>query len=44
MAPLKLRALVLAWIVWMGTPLPGQDEDCRVSGILSFAASSLFPG
>lgn len=39
MEPLKLRALALAWIVWMGTPLPGQDEDCRASGILSFAAS-----
>ncbi|GEM_PF-6627076 len=39
MEPLKLRALALAWIVWMGTPLSGQDEDCRASGILSLAAS-----
>ena len=39
MEPLKMRVLVLAWIAWMGTPLSGQDEDCRASGILSFAAS-----
>ena len=39
MEPLKLRALALARVVWMGTPLSGQDEDCRVSGILSLAAS-----